>query len=386
MKNFTFYNPTKIFFGKNEVSKLGELTKQYASKVLLVYGKSSIKKIGLYDNVLQQLKNQNIEVVELSGVDPNPRIESVREGQKLCKENNIELVLGVGGGSVIDCSKAIALAAKYDGDPWDIYSYKYQPVDSLPVAAILTLSATGTEMNGNSVITNFETEDKNGFGSLLSYPVFSILDPSLTTSVSAYQTGCGVVDTLTHVYEFYFSNESNYLNNRVCEAIMKTAIHYGPIAIQDPTNYEARANLMFASTLALNGLSGFGKTWEGYNHTTEHVLSAFWDIAHGAGLAITAANWMKYILDETTVDKFYEFAVNVWDVEPSEDKMSVAKEGINRVWEFYQSIGMPVTLKEVGIIAPDLEKVSKQATRHGNIGNFKSLSQSDIKQILKNAL
>ena len=386
MNNFTFYNPTRIYFGKGEVSKLGTLVKEHAKTVLLVYGKSSIKKTGLYDQVLDQLHKEGIHVVELSGIDPNPRIDSVRLGKELCIEHNVDLVLGVGGGSVIDCSKAIALAAKYDGDPWDIYTYQHNPSASLKVASILTLSATGTEMNGNSVISNPETEDKNGFGSLLSYPVFSILDPELTYSVSTYQTGCGIVDTLTHVYELYFSKPKNYLNNRISEAIMKTVVHYGPIAIKEPNNYEARANLMFASTLALNGLTGFGKEWDGFNHTTEHVLSAYWDIAHGAGLAVTGANWMRYVLCEETLDKFYEFAVHVWGVAPDEDKMDVAIEGINRVWKFYHDIGMPLTLTEVGITNPDLEKVSAQATRNGDIGRFYRLTKDDVKQILTNAL
>ena len=386
MRNFEFHNPSKVYFGKGEVDKLGELVKGIAKNVLLVYGKSSIKRMGLYDKVMKQLNDNNINVIELSGVDPNPRVETVREGQKLCKENNIDLVLAVGGGSVIDCSKAIGLAAKYDGDPWDIYSYKHRQIESVPVASILTLSATGSEMNRGSVISNPDTNDKNGYGSPESYPVFSILDPENTYSVSKYQTGCGIVDTLTHVYELYFDNTQNDLNNRICEAIMKTVIKHGPIALEDPNNYEARAELMFGSTLALNGLTGFGKMWDGFNHTTEHVLSAHWDIAHGAGLAVTGANWMKYILDESTVDKFYDFAVNVWEIEPAGNKMDVAKKGIDKVWEFYKSIGMPVTLKEVGIEKPDLDMVAKQATRYGDVGNFMKLSTEDVKQILTNAL
>jgi alcohol dehydrogenase YqhD (iron-dependent ADH family) len=374
-----------VYFGKGEVNKLGKLVKDIASRVLLVYGKSSIKRIGLYDKVMKQLNDNSIEVFELSGVDPNPRVETVRDGQKICKENDIELILAVGGGSVIDCSKAIGLAAKYDGDPWDIYSYKHRQIESVPVASILTLSATGSEMNRGSVISNPETNDKNGYGSPESYPVFSILDPENTFSVSEYQTGCGIVDTLTHVYELYFDNTQNDLNNRICEAIMKTVITHGPIALEEPENYESRANLMFGSTLALNGLTGFGKMWEGFNHTTEHVLSAYWDIAHGAGLAVTGINWMKYILDETTVDKFYEFAVNVWDIEPSDDKMAVARKGIEHVEVFYHNIGMPITLKEVGIIDPDFDIIAKQATRYGNIGNFKELTTEDVKQILINA-
>lgn len=386
MENFNYYNPTKVMFGKGEVKHIGTESKKIGNNVLLVYGKGSIKRIGLYDQVLSLLKAEGINVFELGGVDPNPRIDTVREGKKLCKKHDIDLVLAVGGGSVIDCSKAIALAAKYEGDPWDIYSYKHNPTDSLKVATILTLAATGSEMNGGSVISNPITNEKNGFGCLMSNPVFSILDPELTYSVSKYQTGCGVVDTLTHVYEFYFSKEKNYLNDRICEAIMKTAIHYGPIALENPNDFEARSNLMFASTLALNGLSGFGKSWEGFNHTTEHVLSAYWDVAHGAGLAVTGANWMKYILDETNVDKFYEFAVNVWGIQPSKDIMAVAKAGIDEVWEFYKKVGMPLTLVELNIVNPDLEKVAKQATVNGPIGTNKVLSKDDVKQILTNAL
>jgi alcohol dehydrogenase YqhD (iron-dependent ADH family) len=385
MKNFEFYNPTEILFGKGEVNKLGKKIASYGEKVLLVYGHSSIKKIGLYDKVIKQLNDAQMDVYEVSGVDPNPRVESVRQGQKICKAEDIDIILAVGGGSVIDCAKAIGLSAYYDGDPWDIYTYKAEVTGSLPIASILTLSATGTEMNGNSVISNMKTKQKNGFGSIYSYPVFSILDPENTFSVSKHQTGCGIVDSLTHIYEFYFSKDVNYLNDRIVEAIMRTIIHYGPIAIENPKDYEARANLMFASTLALNGLSGFGKTWDGFNHTTEHVLSAHYDIAHGDGLAITAVHWMNYILDETTVDKFYQFAVNVWNIEPSGNKMNVAKQGIKAMTLFYQSIGMPTTLKEVDIVDPDFDLLAKQAFRNGSLGRFKSLTQKAVKNILINA-
>ncbi len=386
MKNFEFHNPTKVYFGKDGVSRLGELVKKEATKVLLVYGKSAIKRMGLYDKVVQQLKDNNITFYELSGIDPNPRITSVKEGADLCKKHGIELVLGVGGGSVIDASKSIGLAALYDGDPWDIYEYKVNPKGSLKIASILTLSATGSEMNAGNVITNWEQNKKRGFGSVYSYPVFSILDPENTYTVSKYQTGCGIVDTLTHVYELYFSQDDFYLNNRIAEGIMKTTIHYGKIAIEDPTNYEARANLMFSSTLALNGLTGFGKTWDGFNHTTEHVLSAYYDIAHGAGLAITGVHWMNYILDETNVDKFYEFAVNVWGVEENSNKMSVAKKGIDKMIAFYKEIGMPTTLKEENITKPDLDLLSKEAVTNKTLGNFKPLTQEDVRNILKNAL
>lgn len=386
MLNFEFHNPTKIYFGKNGVDKLGALVKKEASKVLLVYGKSAIKRMGLYDKVVKQLNDHSITFYELSGIDPNPRITSVREGAELCKKHNIDLILAVGGGSVIDASKAIGLAAKYDGDPWDIYEYKVNPTGSVKIASILTLAATGSEMNRGAVITNWEQNKKRGFGSVYSYPVFSILDPENTYTVSKYQTGCGIVDSLTHVYELYFSNDDFYLNNRICEAIMKTIIHYGKVAIEEPTNYEARANLMFGATLALNGLTGFGKTWDGFNHTTEHVLSAYYDIAHGAGLAITGTHWMNYILDESNVDKFYEFAINVWGVEEDSNKMNVAKKGINKMVEYYNEIGMPTHLKQENIINPDLDLLASEAVTNKSIGNFKPLSKEDVLQILKNAL
>jgi len=382
MKNFYFYNSTKIYFGKNEVDKVGKLSKEFGDNVLLVYGKSSIKRTGLYDKVIKLLKAEKMNVFELGGIDPNPRIESIREGGDLCKKHNIDLVLGVGGGSVIDASKGIATAAMYDGDPWDFYSYKVESKGALPIATILTLAATGSEMNAGTVVTNQETKEKNGWGSEFTNPKFSILDPTLTYTVSNHQTACGIVDSLTHVYEFYFSNEKSYLNDRICESIMKTVIHYGPIALKEPENYEARANLMFSSTLALNGLTGFSKDFEGFNHTTEHVLSAYYDIAHADGLSILAPYWMKHILSEDNLEKFYEFAVNVWGIEPEDDKAYVAVQGISKVFDFYRSLKMPLTLKAVGIIDPDFELLATKAVKGKTLGRFVQLTKEDVKHIL----
>lgn len=386
MKNFTFYNPTKILFGKGEVEKVGKLVKEYGDTVLLVYGKSSIKRIGLYDKVVKLLEKEDIKIIDFGGIDPNPRIESIREGGDLCKKHKVDLVLAVGGGSTIDASKGIASAAMYDGDPWDFYSYKVESKGALPIATILTLAATGSEMNAGSVVTNFETKEKNGWGSPYTNPKFSILDPENTYSVSYHQTGCGIVDSLTHVYEFYFSNENAYLNDRVCEGIMKTIIHYGPKALENPKDYESRSNLMFGSTLALNGVSGFAKDFEGFNHTTEHVLSAFYDIAHADGLAVLAPHWMKYILSENTVDKFYEFAVNVWGVHPGSDKMDIAKKGIDKVFEYYKSINMPLSLKELDIVNPPLDEIVNKTVKNKTIGRYVPLTKEDVKNILKEAL
>ena len=386
MKNFYFHNPTKVFFGKGEVEKVGKLVKEYGNTVLLVYGKSSIKKMGLYDQVVNLLEKEDIKIIDFGGIDPNPRIESIREGAELCKKHKVDLVLAVGGGSTIDASKGIASAALYDGDPWDFYSYKVESEGALPIASILTLAATGSEMNAGSVVTNFETKEKNGWGSPYTNPKFSILDPVNTFTVSKHQTGCGVVDALTHVYEFYFSNEVAYLNDRVCEGIMKTIIHYGPIALKNPEDYEARANLMFGSTLALNGVSGFAKDFEGFNHTTEHVLSAFYDIAHADGLSVLAPHWMEYILSDKTVNKFYEFAVNVWGVHPGKDKMAIAKEGIKRVSEYYKSLDMPLYLKDLDIINPPLDEIVDKTLHRETIGRYVALTKEDVKKILTNAL
>ncbi|QMS85871.1 iron-containing alcohol dehydrogenase [Candidatus Xianfuyuplasma coldseepsis] len=386
MNNFTFHNPVRVYFGDDKLQELPDLVKEFGSKVLLVYGKSSIKRMGLYDKVVDLLQSNNIDIVELSGIDPNPRIESVREGGELCKKHDIDLVLAVGGGSVIDAAKGIASAALYDGDPWDFYSYKVQSEGALPIGTILTLSATGSEMNRGSVVTNLKTKQKHGWGSPYTYPKFSILDPRNTFTVNQHQTGCGIVDSLTHVYEFYFSKNDNYLNNRICEAIMKTVIHYGPQAIDNPENYEARANLMFGSTLALNGLTGFSNTWDGFNHTTEHVLSAYYDIAHADGLAILGPHWMNYILDESNVQKFKEFAINVWEVEDRGTDMEIAKRGIQAVFDFYQSIHMPTQLSNVNIDDKEFDEIASYATRYGeSVGRFKELSKDDVLQILINA-
>jgi len=386
MNNFVFHNPVEVYFGQGEIKHLARLVKQYGKKVLLVYGKSAIKRMGLYDEVLSILSSNDIAVVELGGIDPNPRIESIREGGQLCKDHQIDLVLAVGGGSVIDAAKGIASAALYDGDPWDFYSYKTSSDGALPIGAILTLAATGSEMNRGSVVTNFTTREKHGWGSPYTYPKFSILDPTYTFTVNKHQTGCGIVDTLTHVYELYFSTDKNHLNDRLCEAIMKTVVHYGPLAIANPSDYEARSNLMFSSTLALNGLTGFGKTWDGFNHTTEHVISAFYDIAHADGLAVLGPHWMRYVLKEDNVQKFKEFALNVWNVDNTGSDLDIAQRGIDAVFMFYQSIEMPTTLQEVDIDDRELETIASQATRHGNIGNFVSLSEQDVLTILRNAL
>jgi len=386
MKNFEFYNPTKIYFGQGEVEKVGNLVKEYGTNVLLVYGKESIKKSGLYDQVITLLEEEKLNIFELSGIDPNPRIESVRKVKEMCKQHDIDFILAVGGGSVIDASKGISVAAKYDGDPWDFYAYRITAKSALPFGTILTLSATGSEMNKGSVITNLETKEKNGWSSPLTYPKFSILDPTLTYTVNQHQTACGIVDSLTHIMEFYFSKEEAFLNDRIVEGIMKTIIHFGPIAMKEPENYEARANLMFSSTLALNGISGFAKSFDGFLHRVEHVISANYDITHADGLSILTPHWMNYILNPKTIDRFYHFAVNVFDLYPSKDRMKVAKKGIEKMTELYQSLNMPLYFKDVGIIDVDVELLASESVKGETLGNFSNLTEDDVVQILMKAM
>ncbi len=387
MLNFNYSIPTNIFFGKNQIEVLGTEIKKYGNKVLLVYGGGSIKKNGIYDAVTEILKDENIEYHELSGVDPNPRITTVGKGIKICRDNDIELVLAVGGGSTIDCSKVIAAGYYYEGDPWDIVLDSSKITDALPIASILTLSATGSEMDKNAVITNMETNQKLGLGNKNMAPKFSILDPTYTFSVPKDQTAAGVVDTMSHIFETYFSNTKEaYLQNRMSEALLKTCINYGKKAIDNPKDYEARANLMWASSLAINGLLSYGKETEWSVHAMEHELSAFYDITHGVGLAVLTPNWMEYAVNEDTIDKFVEYGVNVWDISDSIDKMEIVKLSIEKTREYFKLLDMPLTLRQLEIGEEKLEVMAKQATCRGVLGSFKPLDEKDVLEIYKNSL
>ncbi|WP_434302165.1 iron-containing alcohol dehydrogenase [Clostridium botulinum] len=387
MLNFNYSIPTKIFFGKNQISVLGEQIKKYGSRVLLTYGGGSIKKNGVYDKVIKILKSNNIGFVELSGIDPNPRVTSVREGVKLCKENNIDFILAVGGGSTIDCSKVIAASYYYEGDPWDIVIKKAKINKALPIGSILTLAATGSEMDAGAVISNMDTNEKIGVGHPSMAPKFSILDPEYTFTVPKNQTAAGTADIMSHIFEAYFSKTKEaYIQNRMAEAILKTCIEYGKVAIKEPGNYEARANLMWASSLAINGLLSYGKSEPWSVHPMEHELSAFYDITHGVGLAILTPNWMKYVLGDENVNDFYEYGVNVWDINPEESKYEVAQKAIEKTREYFIELGIPATLKEVGIGEEKLEQMAEAATRNGTLDGFKPLSTEDVLNIYKLSL
>lgn len=390
MKNFNYNIPTKVLFGRGKVNEVGKEAKRYGDKVLLVYGKGSVKKSGLFDVVVESLKKSGIHIYELPNIDPNPRIDSVYAGAELCRKMGINLIIAMGGGSVIDCSKAIAAQANYYRDVWqDLYvEQKLNTLTSaLPVASILTLAATGSEMNGNSVISNMHTNQKLAIGHDLLRPVFSILDPEYTFTVNQYHTAAGVVDILSHLFEQYFTpDQEGYLQNRLMEAMMKTVIEYGPIAYNELDDYEARANLMWTSSLALNGMVTYGKVSTDWaTHGMEHELSAFYDITHGVGLGILTPYWMKHVLSEENVHRFVEYGKNVWNLD-GENNMEIANKAINKTREFFSSLGIPSTLKEVGIDESKLDKMAEQATMFGALGSMKKLYKEDVLAIYKMAL
>ncbi|MBO9130636.1 iron-containing alcohol dehydrogenase [Bacillus sp. 165] len=387
MQNFSFYNPTKLIFGKGQLTELKTEIVKYGTKVLLVYGGGSIKKNGIYNNVMSILQEQSAEVWELSGVEPNPRLSTVKEGVSICKENGIEFLLAVGGGSVIDCTKAIAAGAKYDGDVWDFMTRKAVAQEALPFGTVLTLAATGSEMNAGSVITNWETKEKYGWGSPAVFPKFSILDPVHTFTVPLNQTIYGIVDVMSHVLESYFHQGTNtQLQDRYCESLLKTVIETAPKLVNDLENYEYRETILYCGTMALNGILGMGVRGDWATHNIEHAVSAVYDIPHGGGLAILFPNWMKHVLDEN-VARFKQFAVRVFEVE-TEGKTDheIAMEGIEALRNFWNSIGAPSRLADYDIGRDKLEVMADKAVVYGPFGNFKKLDKEDVLAIYEASL
>lgn len=387
MNNFVYSIPTKIYFGKDQILNLPREIREYGSRVLLVYGGGSIKKTGLYDRVVSLLNDNNIFVAELAGVEPNPRTETVDKGVKICREQNISVVLPVGGGSVIDCAKTIAACVSYDGPSWDIVIKKAPITKVLPIISVLTLSATGSEMDTTAVISNMKTNEKYGIAHKDMRPKASILDPTYTFSVSKFQTGAGTADIMSHILESYFSKiEDGYLQDRMAEALLKTCIHYGPIAIEDPENYEARANLMWASSWGINDMISLGKGCSWTVHALEHELSAYYDITHGAGLAILTPSWMKKVLNEKTIDKFVEYGINVWNIDKNLSKMEIAIKSIETTKNFFVNrLKMPSTLLEIGIDSKYFETWADKLD--GKFNNaYVTISHEDIIEIYKMSL
>ena len=388
MNNFVYDIPTKVYFGKDQLTHLGEELKKYGKKVLLTYGGGSIKKTGLYDKVIAQIKTAGLEVYELSGIKPNPSIQSVRQGAQLCKEHGIEVVLAVGGGSTIDASKWIAAGACVEHDPWDFF-VKWSPVEkALPVLSVLTLAATGSEMNGGGVISNEDTLDKKGRVEQILRPKVSFLDPTNTYTVSAYQTACGSADILSHVMEVYFHMDDDlYMLDCVMEGLMKTVIKYAPIAMNEPDNYEARANLMWASSWAINRFVNGGRQHAWSCHPMEHQLSAVYDITHGLGLAILTPRWMEYCLEENTLSKYVQFGVNVFGIDAKLSDREIANQAIEKTKEFlFETLGLQSTFAEIGIGKEHFSMMAEKACGGKSINGFKTLYKEDVEKIFEMCL
>lgn len=387
MQNFTYNLPITIHFGKGQISQLPSEVLKYGKKALIVYGGGSIKQSGLYDALTQELTQAGIDYLELSGVEPNPRIESVRAGAALCREHNIDVVIPVGGGSVLDCAKVIAAAACYDGEAWDlVINWGANIKQALPIITVLTLSATGSEMNSGAVISDLSLPAKLPAIATPMLPKASILDPTYTQSVSPYQTASGTADIISHILEVYFTTEPGYMQDRLCEALLKTAIHCGPIALADPTNYEARANLMWASSWAINGLLSLGRKMGWTVHMLEHALSAHYDITHGVGLAILTPHWLRYVLDEASLPKFREYGVNVWGISPDLDDQAIAEESIVRTADFFtKTLNLPATLRESGITTQDrFVRMAEEAFATCS-GTYRHMTCEDIVIVFKAA-
>ena len=383
MQNFDYMTPTRLVFGENAIEKLPAVMGAIGKRVLLAYGGGSIKKIGLYDRVKELLKD--FEITELSGIQPNPKYDpSVLDGVRLCKENDIEVILAVGGGSVLDCTKAIAAGAKYDGDPWDLMSYKVKAQAALPIVDILTLAATGSEYDCGGVISRTETNDKIGYMDPLLFPVCSFLDPRYTFSVSKKQTAAGCADAMNHIIEQYFCEDSTLLNDGFCEAGLKSLMANAKSCLANPEDYRARAEMMFACTLGCNGIYSLGNSPSGWPcHGIEHALSAYYDITHGEGLAIITPRWMEHILSERTLERFVKYGINVFDIDTTLTGMEIAHKAIEMTYAFFEEIGIPMHLREVGIGEERIDEMAHHiAVNEGLENAYVPLSEQDIKEIL----
>ncbi len=386
MLNFIYNTPTKVYFGKGTQKEVGKILKEYGyTKIMMQYGKNSIKKSGLYDEVVTSLNENGIKFIEMGGVEPNPKLEFVREAVKVAKSENIELILAVGGGSVLDSSKATALGAKYDGDVWDIFIGKHTPTDALATACILTHSAAGSEMSMSAVISDLSINMKKGCGTELNRCKFSILNPELTYTVSKYQTACGIVDMMTHTLERYFTNlPDTELTDSIAEGILKSIVKAGLVVIDNPTDYDARATLMWGSSLAHNGLTSCGRENYLAVHQLEHAISGVFDeVAHGAGLAVLYPAWAKYVY-KYNVKRFARIARNVWDVVEENDEIAAVK-GIEKMQEFFIKIGMPSSLKDFNITAESIDKFVELTTAKGSrtVKSYIPLGEKEVKEIFE---
>lgn len=383
MQNFDYMTPTRLLFGKGVIEKLPDVMSQFGKKILLTYGGGSIKKLGLYQKVMELL--HDYEIIELSGIQPNPKYDpSVLEGVRLCKEHKVDVILSVGGGSVLDCSKAIAAGACYDGDPWDLISYKVKAKAALPIVDILTLAATGSEYDSGCVISRTETNDKIGYLDPLLYPHTSFLDPTYTFTVSRKQTAAGIADAMNHTIEQYFVADSTLLNDGICESMLRSLMANGRKCLENPEDYTARAEMMLDCTYGCNGILSLGNSFSGWPcHGIEHALSAYYDITHGEGLAIITPRWMKHILSAETLPRFVKYGVNVFGIDASLPQMEIAEKAIEETYKFFESIGMPMHLREVGIDESRIDEMAHHvAVNEGLEHAYAPLKEQDIKEIL----
>ena len=389
MENFVHSIPTELYFGKGQISKLGDALNRFGKRVLLTYGGGSIKKMGLYDEVMKILSEGGFTVVECDGIEPNPRIESVIKGVKLCKENNIDVVLSVGGGSTLDCSKAIACGVYFEGDDlWKMVKSEWKLKKALPLVDILTLSATGSEFDGAGVISNMATDEK--IGAMFTYPAVSICDPTYTFSVSKYQTAAGSADIMSHIMEGYFSRTDDCdISDGIAETVLKTVIKKLPLALREPDNYTARGNLMMASSVACSGIPEYGKQGTGWPcHGLEHELSAFYDITHGVGLAILTPRWMRHILkkDPSTTGRFVRFAKNVWGLSGGSEEV-LALKALYAHESIFKESGIASNLTELNITEEYFGKMADHLEAEADLKNaYVPLTKEDIIEIYKACL
>lgn len=386
MNSFTFYNPVKLHFGEDALEKLPKELAQFGQKVLVVYGGGSIKMNGVYNAVIEKLQEAGKSIFELSGVEPNPRVETARLGIEICKKEGIDLVLAVGGGSVIDCSKLIVAGAKYDGDAWDIVKRKFIVKDALPLGTVLTLAATGSEMNSGSVITNASTEEKFSWGSPAVFPKFSILNPAYTVTVPKNHTVYGIVDMMSHVFEQYFHNATNTpITDEMCEGVLRTVISTAPKLIEDLENVTLRETILLAGTIGLNGFLSIGSQGDWASHNIEHAVSAIYDIPHAGGLAILQPHWMRLNVS-VNPERFAGIATRVFGVDATgKTTEEVAHEGIDRLSAFWTSLGAPNRLADYDIDDAKFDQIVEHAMENGPFGNFNKLQEKDVRTILQNA-
>lgn len=387
MERFQYYNPTKLLFGKGQLEALRTEIPHYGDRVLLLYGGGSIKANGLYDEVTALLSDLGVTVVELSGVEPNPRLTTVQKGIALVHEHRIDLILAVGGGSVIDCAKGIAAGAKYDGNPWDIVTRQVPVTDALPIGTVLTLAATGSEMNGGAVITNWEAQDKRSFGSPLTYPKFSVLDPTYTLSVPADQTVYGIVDIMSHVLEQYFhASENALLQERFGESILRTMMEVAPRLVQDLADIDARETMLLNGTFALNGTLSMGVKTDWATHMIEHAVSAVYDIPHGGGLAILFPQWLRHV-GKTRPERIIQLGERVFQIDTTgKANDELVEETVQALQHFWTSIGAPSRLSDYEIDEAQLDLMAQRAMVANQIGQYVPLRQQDVTVILRQAL